>query len=674
MHDTSDTVNAGRPVRLVEMAMVALLLLTGFGLTLSGAWNKSPAVDEVSHLTAGVSYWRTGDFRLNSEQGKFPQAWAALPVAFGPFKFPSLDQVAWWRSDEWTLGHQFLFGIGNDAQSMLRRGRAMVALLGVILGLVVYLWSRRLFGVAGGLVSLVACVFSPALLAHGGLTTSDMALAMSLTLATGAWWAVLHRVSPGTVLGSAAATALVFVTKASAFVLIPILLALLVVRIAAGRPLSVCMGRSASVAARWRQGLVLGGVGLVHLAVVVLVIWACFGFRYSPFKQAEPGRDRYGESWEELLAKPSAATELIVWAKTHRVLPDGYLWGIAEAHVNAEHRRAFLAGRYSLEGWWYFFPFCVLVKTPLYFFGLLALALGAAIRRSRRSPLETGISCGWHGVYELVPLLTLLAVYGVVLLMTRLNVGHRHALALYPPMLILAGGAGWWFTDAGTARRLGGAVTGLLLILAPVVAFRTWPNYLAYFNPAAGGPAHGYQLLVDSSLDWGQELPALRRWLDRHEKESSAAPVYLSYFGVGSPAYYGVNAVPLPNYAIDDPSRFAELKAGIYCISATMLQAVYLTPMGKWCRQYEEDYQAGLNELRDHPESFRASSSPETAREKLRLLEELQFARLAAFLRHRKPDDHVNHAILIYRLSEKDLEAALHGVPAELHATNEVKR
>lgn len=667
MHGISDTVNPGTSAarRISEIVLVALLLLAGLGLTLSGAWNKSPAVDEVSHLTAGVSYWRTGDFRLNSEQGKFPQAWAALPVAFGPFKFPSFDQAAWWRSDEWTLGHQFFFGIGNDAQSMLRRGRSMVALLGVILGLVVYLWSRRLFGVAGGMVSLVACVFSPTLLAHGGLTTSDMALAMSLTLATGAWWAVLHRVSPGTVLGSAAATALVFVTKASAFVLIPILLILFIIRIAAGRHVQATT--------RWRQGLVLVGVGLVHLAAVVLVIWACFGFRFSPFKHTESGRDQYGESWQELLAKPGITTELIVWAKTHHVLPDGYLWGIAEAHLNAEGRRAFLAGRYSLDGWWYFFPFCVLVKTPLYFFGLLVLALAAGIRRSRRSSPEAGISCERHGVYELVPLLVLLAVYGTVLLMTRLNIGHRHALALYPPMFILAGGAGFWFGDIGTARKLGGAVVGLMLIVASVVAFRAWPNYLAYFNPASGGPAHGYQLLVDSSLDWGQELPALRRWLDRYENGSSAAPVYLSYFGVGSPDYYGIKAVPVPNYATDDPSRFTELKAGVYCISATMLQAVYLTPMGKWCRQYEDDYQAGLKELRDHPETFGASS-PETAREKLRLLEELQFARLAAFLRHREPDDQVNRAILIYRLNEKDLETALHGVSAELYTSNEVKR
>jgi len=430
----------------VEIAAVALLLAIYAALAVSSAWNKSPAIDEVSHLTAGVSYWRTGDFRLNSEQGKFPQSWAALPVALGPFKFPSLDQEAWRTSDEWALGRQFLFEAGNDAQSMLRRGRAMVTLLGVVLGFVVYLWARRLFGATGALISLIAYACSPALIAHGSLTTSDLTLTLALTLAVGAGWQVLHRVSVGTVLASAAATALVFVSKAAAFVVIPMGLILLVIRLVAGKPLSVGWTRPMEIAGRGKQLIVLIGVGLAHVAVVALVIWACFGFRYSPFKHAEPGRDRYGESWQELLASPTAATAAISWAREHRVLPDGYLWGIAEAHANAGGRRAFLAGQYSLHGWWYFFPFAVAVKTPLWLWALLGLSAAAARGRWRKATAR---------LYDIAPLLVLLAVYGGVLLTTHLNIGHRHALALYPALLILAGGqgCGLWPRDTRCARR-----------------------------------------------------------------------------------------------------------------------------------------------------------------------------------------------------------------------------
>jgi len=91
--------------------------------------------------------------------------------------------------------------------------------------------------------------------------------------------------------------------------------------------------------------------------------------------------------------------------------------------------------------------------------------------------------------------------------------------------------------------------------------------------------------------------------------------------------------------------------------------------MGKWCRQYEDDYQAGLKRIRG-PSGLPAQADGES----VKLFEELQFARLAAFLRHRKPDDQVNASILIYRLTDRQTDEALRGASAELHVTNGVKR
>ena len=67
-------------------------------------------------------------------------------------------------------------------------------------------------------------------------------------------------------------------------------------------------------------------------------------------------------------------------------------------------------------------------------------------------------------------------------------------------------------SGAAAPRRkplLAGAVVICVTLFALESLYR-WPNYLAYFNLLAGGPAHGYQHLADSSLDWGQDLPALR--------------------------------------------------------------------------------------------------------------------------------------------------------------------
>ena len=130
--------------------------------------------DEIAHLTAGYSYWKLDDYRLQPENGNLPQRWAALPLIHRDLKFPTLDQNAWRISDVWDLGFQWFYECGNDLAAMLRAGRMMIALFGVATGARVFLWGRRLFGNMGGLLAAGRFSFSPTMLANGALITSDM--------------------------------------------------------------------------------------------------------------------------------------------------------------------------------------------------------------------------------------------------------------------------------------------------------------------------------------------------------------------------------------------------------------------------------------------------------------------------------------------------------------------
>ena len=163
--------------------MAVFLVVLYWGMGVSSQVEKSTTVDEVAHLTAGYTYWLANDYRFHPENGNLPQRWAALPVYLGSYRFPSLDQPAWWQSNVWVSGEQFFHRVGNDLAGMLMKGRAMIALLGLGLGLVVYGWSRSLFGPTGGMISLILYTFCPNLLAHGSLMTSDMAIALALTAA-----------------------------------------------------------------------------------------------------------------------------------------------------------------------------------------------------------------------------------------------------------------------------------------------------------------------------------------------------------------------------------------------------------------------------------------------------------------------------------------------------------
>jgi hypothetical protein len=233
---------------------------------------------------------------------------------------------------------------------------------------------------------------------------------------------------------------------------------------------------------------------------------------------------------------------------------------------------------------------------------------------------------------------------------------------------VLAGAAAYWLAFPWRLPRL--------LIAAFLTAFvgeslLTWPNYLSYFNLLAGGSHNGYRHLVDSSLDWGQDLPGLERWLREHGIENSVeTPVYLSYFGTALPQYYGVRATSLPSFLEFSQRDLGPLRGGIYCISATMLQGIvegYRCP-GSWTEAYEMRYRRAGTAL---TRVAAAKSDPRTQQELLHSpgfaspsdliaeFEQLRFARLCAFLRNREPDDEVGYSILIYRLTDREIAKAL---------------
>src|SRR5206468_11204129 len=95
-----------------------------------------------------------------------------------------------------------------------------------------------------------------------------------------------------------------------------------------------------------------------------------------------------------------------------------------------------------------------------------------------------------------------------------------------------------------------GAILGIVISSSVVFAppwrpTLVYPHYLAYFNELAGGPRNGYKRLVDSNLDWGQDLKGLKRWADEKRLDATH-PLYLSYFGTADPRYYQIPHINLP--------------------------------------------------------------------------------------------------------------------------------
>jgi hypothetical protein len=649
---------------VLRYGIVAALLLAFALLAWTSMLDKSPVFDEPPHLTAGYSYWRFDDYRLNAENGNFPQRWAALPLLLLGPEFPSRDQPAW-RSPEphyLAISRQFLYEANSDPDRLLRWARGMIVLLGVALGAAVYFESRALHGSAGALVSLALFAFSPTVLAHSRLVTSDLASALAFLLAVTSLWRLFHGVRVRSLLFAAAAAGLLAVSKPSAPLLAPVALVLAAVRIAGGAPLPLRFGRrTREVRGRAAVAGVLAAVLLVQAAACGATVWAFFGFRWAAMPGAVEGRDAFSQPWDDMLSRSGAAEPLLRFAGESRLLPEAYVWGTAYVLAQSRERPSFLNGRYGLTGQWTFFPYAFLAKTTpavlLLCAGALLPAAVATASRRRRAAL------GRH-LYRTAPLSALIAVYGAFALASNLNIGHRHILVLYPPLFVLLGALA--VRDVVKHRVLRAGVW-LLVAAHTVSGVRAHPHYLAYFNAFSGGSANAYRHLVDSSLDWGQDLPGLRDWLREEGLDRlGAPPVYLDYFGSAAPEHYGIRALFFPRLHDPawSPARPMAFTPGVYCISATSLVwPGFGRPL--WIEQDEREYVAFLRELEGQAALFPRDGEVVTE-ERRRYWESaiarvvhLQHRRLYRHLWDREPDASVGHSILVYRVGEEQLRRAL---------------
>jgi hypothetical protein len=545
-----------------EVVALAAGLALYAGLAVDSMRQSSATYDEPAHLSAAWSHLALHDYRLSPDHPPLVQSLAAVPLLFMDVKMDTSDE-AWQAHAIWRFARHWLY-IWNDAGRLLFWGRLAIALVGAGLVAAVFLWARSRFGPAPALVALFLAVLSPDLLAHGQLVTTDMGAAATMFLAVVAFDAALQRTTPVRVLVAGLALGAALATKLSALGLGPILLALAAARLVDRRPLVVSgwgmpvggRGRETPVAGRGARAAVLAGVLVALVPVAVAVIWAAYGFQGS--FGADPGLAATFP-WESLRATHPLVQRSVQAARDLGLLPEPYLFGFLRFFEHSEARRAFLLGRLSGTGFPQFFLVSFLVKTPLPLLGLLLLAAAGRGRDAARGGALAAAG---------IPFL----VYAALTHTRGLNIGHRHLLPLYPFAFVLAGAAGAWLP-----RRLGRAGALLLAVLLGWYGWgtlRVHPHELAYFNETVGGPENGWRVLVDSSLDWGQDLSRVEPWMRRHGIQHYK----LSYFGTAFPRYYGITGEMLPGYSSPRAPRVTrEVSPGdVLAVSATNLQGVYI--------------------------------------------------------------------------------------------------
>lgn len=643
---------------------------------------KSSSCDEIAYLTAGYTYWQTGDYRLVPEHPPVIELWSTIPLNFMNLKMPSFDQSSWHGSNQWEFGWQFFYELGNPLQKMLMSGRAMIGLFSVALGLTIYLVSRRWFGPIGGLLSLAIFAFAPEMLAHGFQVTTDMAATLFFTLSLLSIWWALHRVSVPSVLMSGLALAALFNSKLSAVLILPTYFILIAIRCISRRPLELALGRVFEIGPRLHRLGVHAAVFVLQGLIVAGGIWVTHGLKYPAFVHSTPGVDRFlstnsdvesrQSDWDYELNRVGWFAPVVKFARDHRLLPEAYLYGFLFARNMTQTSEAFLNGRRQATGFRSYFPYAFLIKTTLPALGLFFLTLAAWATLIKKRGVGTTAN-DWRAVpvwYRAMPFIIFSIIYWITAIGSQFNIGHRHILPIYAPLMIFAGA----LATVRWRRVPIAAMTAVLLVLHAGVAAQAWPHYLSFFNSSIGGSRKGYQHLVDSSVDWGQDLMGLGDWLNEHNPPDSphAQPVYLSYLGNCSPDYYGIKPRYLPSNSWWQKEEHSALEPGLYCISATMVQQVFLLPLSRWSPRLECLYQLSRPKIEQIQRylPFPTSMPGEDPEDRLpeQLVRNLRFGRLCAFLRQRDPDDGVGHSILIYRVAAQELNLALYGPPPPMVA------
>lgn len=649
---------------VVVTTLAALLLALHWWLGLSATRETCSTFDEMAHVTGGFSYGKFQDYRLQPENGSLPQRIAALPWVFAAAHLDLTDTGAWANSNVWLIGHRLFYHSGNNTDYLLFLSRATMALFGVGLGGLIFAWSRRLWGDVGGLVSLGLYAFCPNFLANAPLATSDVSMSLWLLAACGAFWNQTRRLDWKTGLLSVAVVVLTCVTKFSFVLLLPICALMIAVRLQSGEPLTIAFGVPRLVTA-WPGKLgVLIISALVHAAAAWLVIWACFGFRFSAVAPGMPEQIQFFAPWSLIMPAQGFWHWFFQVTRGWHLLPDAFLNGFAYVLYAAAERGAFLNGEYSSTGWPHFFPYAFIVKTAWPQLMAFALAGGVAVAAWRHAgPVRAIWTRARADLYRVAPLLILFIVYWGFSVTSHLNIGLRHILPTYPVLFIGAG-----LLARLTAGRWFAAVAVSLVCWTAIESVRIRPHYLAYFNSLAGGPDNGWRHIVDSSLDWGQDLPGLAKWVRQEARPGEQ--VYVSYFGNGDFEYEGIHALELAPLAyLNRPLRWFELGPGLYCVGATMLQNVYSGWRGPWSLERERNYIA----LR----ALLAKAPAKTPEEKKRLFElryntdQMRFARLSQYLWLRRPEAVIGYSIFVYRLSAEEVQAAAYGSMKEMAAVME---
>ena len=507
----------------VFWSVVGFLLLIQFCLGLYSARQLSVTHDEYWHLPVGFLSLETGRFDHDRLNPPLIRSWSALPLLMTSAQSGSPDL----SSDPADYGDAFLEANPENYQHYYFLGRCMILLLSCVSGLLLALWTRELFSSQAACFAVFLWVMSPNILASAALGTQDLAITgFFLAVFYCGWkfaclptwkWALVT----GIVLGLAQ------LTKYTAILLVPLLLIQWVL-VRYKSPEIQERPANRTVVLRW-------GVLLLSSLFILNA-----GYLFRDSLQPVSSYQFQSSELKVLTALPEFLQIIPL------PVPRDYLMGFdLQRFIMQQTHPTFLDNQWEEHGFRSYYLYTMLYKLPHGFQFLIVIAIYSWFKQPRLLARRT-----------LAVLLTPVVLLLCIASLANNQLGLRYVLPVFPFIILLCAPL---IDQLDFDRHKIRSYLILIAMLSLPLSLRHAPDHLAYFNELSGGPEQGDSHLVDSNIDWGQDLYRLQDYLN----QNPISDLKLAYFGTIPPGKLGIK--------YDLPAEFRPVP-GKYAISVSILQ------------------------------------------------------------------------------------------------------
>lgn len=469
--------------------IVVILLLLFFLICSTSILNKYLTVDESLYIAAGYSYLKTLDFRVNPEHPVFAKMLYGIPLLFLNPGLPTKSEN--WNKMEKQIDVGAAYGFASDFyienlsnfRTIIFYPRIVAIILASVLGLLVFLWSRELFGNKAALLALFLFCFEPNIIAHSRLATLDMPLALFIFASFFFIWKFVNSARCMFLFASAISISLAILTKYVALLFFPLLFLFIILHHKTLNKNRMRLFRQRNILLYY--AFIFSALILVPI-ILTNVLYAFEGYKQNYYFFI-PARIYEGFNF------------IHSWVQGGR---EGYLFGEFREYIPEYFLVAFL------------------IKTTLPFLILICIAFYLSIKKPDIELFSI--------------LMPALLFFIIASLFGRFYLGLRYILPAFPFLFVFVAGAFSPKLTSITKNRAVLALFSILLIWHLFASLSIYPHYLAYFNELIGGPANGPKYLTDSNIDWGQDFFYFQEFA---EAQNWKEPTFI-YFGWPFPTMF----------------------------------------------------------------------------------------------------------------------------------------